>query len=57
MLALARGWENDPDTLTILKARAQADEHQDVRKSAVLALARGWKNDLMVQNLLKEMKV
>ncbi len=37
---LVRGWKDDPDTLTILKARAQADEN--VRRAAVQELERGW---------------
>ena len=37
----------------MLKARAQSDENEDVRQSAVQALARGWKNDPETLPILK----
>ncbi|MGD1905283.1 MAG: HEAT repeat domain-containing protein, partial [Leptolyngbyaceae cyanobacterium] len=42
---LARGWKDDPDTLTNLKTRARDDENWAVRRAAVKELARGWKDD------------
>ncbi|NJM98053.1 MAG: HEAT repeat domain-containing protein, partial [Phormidesmis sp. RL_2_1] len=48
---LAKGWRNDPGTLTLLKDRAQNDDHWAVRRSAVQALAQGWKNDPTLFNL------
>jgi hypothetical protein len=50
---LARGWKDDPETLPILKARAQSDEDRDVRQSAVQELIRGWKDDTAVQMFLE----
>jgi hypothetical protein len=50
---LARGWKNEPDTLAIVKERAQSDEDEDVRQSAVAELARGWKNEPEIQAFLK----
>ena len=51
---LARGWKDDPDTLSILKDRARYDEDNDVRQVAVLReLARGWKDDPEVIAILK----
>jgi hypothetical protein len=46
---LVRDWKDDPETLPILKARAQSDENPDVRQSAVQELARGWKDDPAIQ--------
>jgi HEAT repeat protein len=37
---LARGWKEDPETLSILKQRAASDENGDVRYAAVKELAR-----------------
>jgi hypothetical protein len=42
---LARGWKQDPETLPILKARAQSDEHAFVRQAAIREPARGWKQE------------
>jgi hypothetical protein len=42
---LARGWKDDPDTLPLLKQRAQSDDDWVVRQAAVQELARGWKDD------------
>ncbi len=53
---LARGWKDDPETLPWLKARAQSDEHADVRRVAVEALARGWKDDPEVQSFLSALR-
>jgi len=52
MQELARGWKDDPQTLLILKARAQSDEVAYVRQSAARVLALGWKNDPAVQTFL-----
>jgi hypothetical protein len=40
----------------ILKERAQTDEDEDVRQSAVSELARGWKEDPEVQTFLRALK-
>ena len=53
---MARAWNDDPGTLPILKARAQSDEHAQVRRSAVQELARGWKDDPAVQDFLETLK-
>ena len=50
---LARGWKDDPDTLTILKTRARDDENGAVRSAAVQELARGWKADLTLLELYR----
>lgn len=42
---VATVWRDKHDTRELLKARAQSDEHSDVRQSAVQELARGWKDD------------
>jgi hypothetical protein len=49
---LASGWRDDPDTLAILKERAQSDENKNVRQRAVRELARGWKNEPEIQSFL-----
>ena len=54
MQELARGWKNDPDTLPILKQRAQHDDNYAVRQAAVQELARGWKNDPDTLPILKQ---
>ncbi|NET34922.1 MAG: NACHT domain-containing protein, partial [Cyanothece sp. SIO1E1] len=43
--ALAKHWKEDPDTLPMLKERAQSDDSGAVRRAAVQELARGWKED------------
>jgi HEAT repeats len=42
---LARGWKDEPDTLPMLKRRAESDEDNDVRCAAVQELAWGWKDE------------
>ncbi|MBE9031548.1 HEAT repeat domain-containing protein [filamentous cyanobacterium LEGE 11480] len=42
---LARGWKDEPDTLSWLKNRAQNDDNYMVRLTAVRELVRGWKNE------------
>ena len=42
---LATVWQDDPDTLPLLKDCARADENNAVRRAAVQELARGWKDD------------
>ncbi|PSN10113.1 NTPase [filamentous cyanobacterium CCT1] len=42
---LAERWKDDPDTLPILKRRAQVDQDNSVRRAAVQALAKGWEDD------------
>ena len=54
---LARGWKDDPDTLTILKDRATKDDFQNVRQAAVQELARGWKDDKDTLTILKDRAV
>jgi thymidylate synthase ThyX len=49
---LARAWKNEPDTLAILKERAQSDEDEDVRHGAVEELARGWMDEPEIQAFL-----
>ncbi|NET40171.1 MAG: HEAT repeat domain-containing protein, partial [Cyanothece sp. SIO1E1] len=51
---LARGWKEDPDTLPMLKERAQSDDSGAVRIAAVEELARGWKEDPDTLPMLKE---
>ena len=51
---IARGWKDDPDTLTILKDRASKDNDNDVRQAAVQELARGWKDDPDTLTWLKD---
>jgi hypothetical protein len=53
MRELVRGWKDDPDTLAILKKRAQSDGSDFVRQSAIQALARGWKDDTEIQAFLQ----
>ena len=43
--AVAATWHDDPDTLAILKGRAESDEHPIVRRAAVEEIARGWHDD------------
>ncbi|MFG6097783.1 HEAT repeat domain-containing protein [Leptothoe sp. ISB3NOV94-8A] len=45
---------SDPDTLPLLKDRAQHDDNWSVRRSAVQELARGWKDDPDTLPLLKD---
>ncbi len=63
VLELARGWKDDPDTLTILKDRAVNDatpeaEWEDwrsgVRDVALQAITRGWPDDPDTLVLLRE---
>ncbi len=42
VVELARGWHDDPDTLPILKRRAESGKNWDVRRAAVEEIARGW---------------
>ena len=51
---LARGWQDDPDTLPYLKQRAQQDESYAVRRAAVQELARGWRSDPTLIPFLRE---
>jgi HEAT repeat protein len=51
---LARGWKDDPETLTQLKDRARSDGDAYVRQAAVQELARGWKDDPETLPLLKD---
>jgi hypothetical protein len=51
--ALAQGFKDDPDTLPILKDRAQSDDDGDVRRAAVQALAQGFKDDPDTLPILK----
>jgi hypothetical protein len=54
VLELARGWRDDPDTLAMIKERAQSDENEDVRQSAVRELARGWRDEPDTLAILKQ---
>jgi predicted NACHT family NTPase len=47
-------WKDNKDTLPWLKERAQCDENEYVRQSAVEELARGWKEDPDTLAILKE---
>jgi hypothetical protein len=51
---LALGWKDDPDTLPLLKQKAQSDDHEYVRYAAVQELAQGWKDDPDTLPLLKQ---
>lgn len=51
---LARGWRDDPTTLTLLKERAVQDDDPGVRKAAVRELARGWRDDPTTLPWLRE---
>ncbi|MEG3988767.1 HEAT repeat domain-containing protein, partial [Microcoleus sp. S28C3] len=48
------GWKDDPETLPILKQRAQSDDDSNVREAAVQELARGWKDDPETLPILKQ---
>ncbi|MEG4231176.1 HEAT repeat domain-containing protein, partial [Microcoleus sp. Pol11C3] len=52
--AVAATWKDDPETLPILKQRAQSDDNSDVRQAAVEELARGWKDDPETLPILKQ---
>ncbi|MEQ8386169.1 MAG: HEAT repeat domain-containing protein [Coleofasciculus sp. A1-SPW-01] len=43
--AIATTWHDSPDTLPILKQKAQSDDDGNVRRAAVQELAKGWKDD------------
>ena len=43
--AIAECWKDDPETLILLKVRAQQDKDEYVRLAAVRELAKGWKDD------------
>ncbi|MCU0545314.1 MAG: HEAT repeat domain-containing protein [Oscillatoriaceae cyanobacterium Prado104] len=47
-------WKDDPETLPLLKQRAQSDDDSDVRQVAVQEIARGWKDDPETLPLLKQ---
>ncbi len=51
--AIAECWKDDPETLILLKVRAQQDKDEYVRLAAVRELAKGWKDDLETLVLLK----
>ena len=51
---LARGWRDDPGTLSLLKERAHNDKFYAVRWAAVWELARGWKDDPGTLPLLRD---
>ena len=48
------GWKYHPETLPLLKQRAQSDENSDVRQTAVQEIARRWKDDPETLPLLKQ---
>ena len=50
---LARGWHDDPETLTIIKSRATTDDNYPVRESAIQELARGWHDDPETFTIIK----
>ena len=52
--SVATTWKDDPDTLPILKERAQTDDEWAVRQAAVEELARGWKDDPDTLPILKQ---
>ncbi|BDI16772.1 hypothetical protein ANSO36C_25740 [Nostoc cf. commune SO-36] len=59
---LARGWKDDPDTLSILKSLVQAfhygeDKYRENRSAyaAIQELARGWKDDSDTLPMLKSL--
>ncbi|MEP6518697.1 HEAT repeat domain-containing protein [Microcoleus vaginatus] len=52
--AVAETWKDDPETLPILKQRAQSDDDSAVRRAAVQELARGWKDDPETLPILKQ---
>ena len=54
IVVLAEVWNEDRDTLAVLKECAQCDEHWAVRRSAVRELARVWKEDPETLPWLKE---
>ncbi|MGH3903032.1 MAG: NACHT domain-containing protein, partial [Pseudonocardiaceae bacterium] len=54
MQALAEGWREDPDTLSLLQERVTTDAHQDVRRVAAQALAADWCDDADTLPLLRE---
>jgi predicted NACHT family NTPase len=47
-------WNDDPNTLPILKKRAQTDDNWNVRRAAVQELARNFKNDPNTLPILKK---
>ena len=54
LAAVAATWKNDPETLPLLKQRAQSDDDWNVRCAAVQELASGWKDDPATLPWLKE---
>ena len=52
-MILAEFYKDDPDTLPIIKERAQYDEVEAMRQIAVERLAKGWKDDPEIQAFLK----
>ena len=53
LMAIATNWQDDSNTLILLKDWAQNDADFYVRYAAVQAIARGWKDDLNTLILLK----
>ncbi|MEQ8536471.1 MAG: HEAT repeat domain-containing protein [Coleofasciculus sp. D1-CHI-01] len=52
--AIATTWHDSPDTLPMLKQKAQSDDDKFVRRAAVQELAKGWKNDPDTLPMLKQ---
>jgi predicted NACHT family NTPase len=52
--AVATTWQDDPDTLPMLKQWATSDDNWDVRLTAVRELAKGWKDHPDTLPMLKQ---
>ena len=57
VLVLATGWQDDAETLPLLKDRAVNDENYAVRRASVEAIALGWQDDAETLPLLKDWAV
>ena len=49
---IAKGWNDDSDTLPWLKDRALNDQNANVRMAAVQEIAKGWNDDLQTFDFL-----
>jgi hypothetical protein len=54
---LAKGWHDDPDTLTLLKAYAKDDQDAGVRGTALHELAQVWQDDPELASLMEQIKI
>ena len=53
LLKLVRDWKDDPETLSIVKTRAESDEYLLVRQAALQEVAKGWKDNPNTLSWLK----